>query len=254
MNKVVPGPVETQDLAEAPLPLLLLAGTACDARLFEPMVKLLDVRPVQVVEMTSAETSAEMAGRILAEAPARFSLLGFSLGGIVALEMMAQAPERIARLALVNTTPRPDPKGNSRSRRATVAKARQEGMDSYVLDAWPELVTPANQNNAELKALIVDMARRAGDDVLASQAEIAIHRADSRPRLADIAVPTLVLAGEDERICPLDAHREIADAVPGARFFTISRAGHFAPLENPAAVARHVREWLDWTDPNPNSG
>lgn len=252
MNKVVPVPVESEQANAMPLPLLLLAGTACDARLFEPMTNLLGAPLVIVVEMNGAETTAQMAERVLADAPEHFSLLGFSLGGIVALEMAAQAPERIERLALINTTPRPDPKANAKARRAAAARARQEGMGCYVTDAWSDLVAPTNADNADLQALLVDMAERAGADLLSIQSEIAIHRVDSRPRLGHIGVPTLVLAGEDERVCPIEAHQEIADAVPGARFFTIPQAGHFAPLENPAEVARHVRNWLDWTfDTNP---
>jgi pimeloyl-ACP methyl ester carboxylesterase/predicted ester cyclase len=246
MNKIAHIPARPE--AVATLPLLLLAGTACDARLFAPLVELLGRERVTIIEMTGAETTAAMAKAVLAEAPERFALLGFSLGGIVALEMAAQAPQRLAGLALVNTTPRPDPEANAETRRKAVARAREEGMTSYVLDAWSDLVSPDNQGNEELKALIVDMAERAGADTLASQSEIAINRADSRPRLHAISVPTLVLAGEEERICPIAAHREIADAVPEARFFTIPEAGHFAPLENPAALARHIREWLERTD------
>ena len=247
MNKIIPVPGLVEEAVDTSLPLLLLAGTACDARLFAPMGALLGLANVQVVEMKGAGSASEMARLVLDEAPERFSLLGFSLGGIVALEIAAQAPERIARLALVNTTARPDPEANARTRRDAVAKARRAGMDGYVLDGWSDLVSPANAGNATLKALMVDMARANGAEALAEQAEIAINRADSRPRLAAIGVPTLVLAGEDERVCPIEVHREIEAGIPGAQFFTIPQAGHFAPLENPAALARHIRDWLGWT-------
>lgn len=229
------------------LPLLLLPGTVCDERLFAPILKQLAVS-AQVVSMTGATTTRELAAHILASAPKRFSLLGFSLGGIVALEIIAQAPERVARLALVDTTPRPDPEANAEKRRSAVAKARSAGMASYIDDAWGNLVAPVNKNNAALRTLITAMANDAGAEVLSSQSEVAIHRADSRPRLGNISIPTLILAGSNEQVCPLEAHREMADAIAGARFFTIPDAGHFAPLENPAAVARHIRDWLDWTD------
>ena len=248
MNKVIPAAADMEGAITVPLPLLLLPGTACDARLFEPLLRRLAVPIVTVVDMGGAETTPELAARILREAPERFSLLGFSLGGIVALEMVAQAPERVARLALIDTTARPDPKDNALRRRATVAKAREEGMDTYVADAWTNLVAPDNASDGELRDLITAMARDAGADRLAAQAEVAINRADSRPRLREIAVPTVVLAGESEQVCPLAAHAELAAGIAGARYFTIPKAGHFAPLENPAAVARHVRDWLDWTD------
>ncbi|MDB5535439.1 MAG: ester cyclase [Devosia sp.] len=233
----------TQDL-----PLLLLAGTLCDARLFTPLMQQLDLPDMQVIAMTGATTAAEMARRILADAPQRFSLAGFSLGGIVALEMIAQAPERIARLALIDTTPRPDLPGNAEIRRAAVIKARAEGLDSYVLDGWPGQVAPVNQDNNALRQTVLAMARDAGAEVLAAQSELAIERADSRPRLGAINVPTLILAGEHDGVCPLPAQEELTTGIAGARFFTIPDAGHFAPLENPAAMARHIRQWLQQTN------
>lgn len=251
MNKAIHAEESHEGAVAAPLPLLLLPGTVCDARLFAPLLSLLDMPVAIIGDMTGAETTPGLAARILDQAPERFSLLGFSLGGIVALEMMAQAPERIAQLALVDTTARPDPEANAAKRRAAVAKARAEGMDGYIADAWHNLVAPENVADGELAALIAAMARDAGPDVLARQSEVAIHRVDSRPRLSAIAVPTLILAGEAEKVCPLEAHEEMAQAIPGARLFTIPKAGHFAPLENPAAVARHVRDWLADTTANP---
>jgi pimeloyl-ACP methyl ester carboxylesterase/predicted ester cyclase len=228
------------------VPLLLLPGTVCDERLFAPLIAELDHPDIRVMAMTGAATTPDLAARILAEAPEKFGLLGFSLGGIVALEMIARAPERITRLALVDTTPRPDPAANAEVRRADAITARSEGMEGYILSPWDRLVSPANVDNLALRETIVSMARDAGAEVLADQAEVAIHRADSRPRLGAISVPVLVLAGADEKVCPLEAHEELAAGIPGARYFTIPQAGHFAPLENPAAVARHVRDWLGW--------
>jgi len=251
MNQIIFAPAKTVGAMTAPLPLLLLGGTACDARLFAPLLERLGWPLTQVVVLEGAETTPALAAHLLAQAPARFALLGFSLGGIVALEMMAQAPERIAGLALLDTTARPDPAENAAQRRLAVDKARAAGMGDYIADAWAELVAPANADNAALRALISAMARDSGVELLAAQAEVAIHRADSRPRLDDIAVPTLILAGAEEAVCPLAAHQELADGIAGARYFTIPQAGHFAPLENPASVARHVRDWLELctTDP-----
>lgn len=237
-----------QNLAPDPeasaLPLLLLPGTACDARLFAPLLAELDHPDIRVVELTGAQTTPDMARRILAEAPPRFGLLGMSLGGIVALEMVAQAPSRVVGLALIDTTPLPDPPANAATRHAALAKARRDGMASYIGDSWSRLVSPSHVDDAALKALITAMAEDAGPDALAEQTGMAIHRANSRSRLAQIAVPTLILAGVDEAVCPLAVHEEMAGAIPGARYFTIPQAGHFAVLENPAAVARHVRDWL----------
>jgi pimeloyl-ACP methyl ester carboxylesterase/predicted ester cyclase len=224
----------------------MLPGTVCDTRLFMPVLEQLAIAAT-VIDIGGETTTADLAARVLQAAPERFSLLGFSLGGIMALEMVAQAPERVARLALIDTTARPDPAANSKKRRQAVASARRNGMEPYIAANWPKLVSPHNRDNAALRDLLVGMAVDAGVEALASQSEVAIHRRDSRPRLADIKVPTLILAGEDEQVCSLEAHEEMARGIPRARYFTIPQAGHFSPLENPAAVARHISDWLDWT-------
>ena len=252
MNSQANPDLERQRAGARAAPLLLLPGTVCDERLFAPLLAELDHHDIRVLPMTGATTTQKLAERLLATAPPRFALAGFSLGGIVALEMVAQAPERIERLALIDTTPRPDPEASSQQRRNDVAKARADGMARYILDAWERLVSPAHVTNVTLRDTIVAMARDAGPDLLAEQSDVAIHRADSRPRLSRIHGPTLVLAGADEQVCPLDAQQELASGIAGAQFFTIPDAGHFAPLENPAAVARHMRDWLSWPSPISN--
>lgn len=248
MNSQANSDLERDSTAVNAVPLLLLPGTVCDERLFAPLLAALDHPDMSVLPMTGARTTKDLASKLLAMAPERFALLGFSLGGIVALEMAAQAPERIVGLALIDTTAAPD--ANVEARLASVEKARGGGMAGYILDGWDRLVSPVNAADEKLRAAIVSMAVDAGADLLAEQSEVAIHRADSRPRLGLIEVPTLILAGEDEQVCRLEAHEELAAGIPGARHFTIPKAGHFSPLENPAAVARHVRDWLDWTNEN----
>jgi pimeloyl-ACP methyl ester carboxylesterase/predicted ester cyclase len=247
MNSQANPDLERDSAQAKAVPLLLLPGTACDERLFAPLLAGLEHPDIRVLPMTGANSTPELAAKLLAMAPERFSLLGVSLGGIVALEMTAQAPERIERLALLNTTARPDPEANWAVRREAAARARHHGMSHYILDGWERLVSPGNRSNKPLRDLIVAMAEDAGVEALVEQSEVAIHRVDGRPRLQAIKVPTLILAGADEQVCPLEAHEELAAGIAGAQYFTIPKAGHFSPLENPAAVARHVRDWLHWT-------
>lgn len=226
-------------------PLLLLPGTACDVRVFAPLIDRLGDYPVLVGDMGGATTMPDLAEAVLAAAPPFFLLAGFSLGGICALEMVARQPQRIGGLALIDATARPDPPANAAVRRKAVSDARENGMDGFILDAWPRLVAAGNVDNAGLRETIVAMARDCGPDRLAEQAEVAIHRVDSRPRLAAITQPVLVLAGAEEQVCPLEAQREIAAGIASAQLHLIADAGHFAPLENPEAVAHHLRRWLN---------
>ncbi|MET0429678.1 MAG: alpha/beta fold hydrolase [Microvirga sp.] len=241
--------METASTSQS-LPLLLLPGTLCDARVFAPVVARLrdaDGRiggAVIVGDMTGADSTPALAAKLLAEAPPRFALAGFSLGGIVGLEMIAQAPERIERIALLATNARPDPAANAAPRRDAVERARRHGVATFIDDSWPKPVAPCNATDAALRALIVAMAETGGPAVLASQSEVAIHRADSRPRLAAITVPALVLCGEDDVVCRPDAHREMAGLIPGATLAILPGAGHFVTLEAPDAVAAHLRAWL----------
>ncbi len=236
------------------LPLLLLPGTACDERVFAPVVERLGDYPIVIGNMGGARTMPDLAAAILASAPPRFLLAGFSLGGICALEMVAREPGRIAKLCLIDTTARPDPPANAAVRRKAVGDAREKGMDGYIFDAWQRLVAPVNVDDMALRGTIVAMARDCGPDRLSEQAEVAIFRQDSRPRLSAITQPTLVLAGVHEQVCPLDAQDEIAAGIAHAELHLVADAGHFAPLENPGAVALHLKRWLEaGPDPLPQT-
>lgn len=232
---------------DAAEPLVLLPGTLCDARVFQPVLDLLPPREMIVPELTGAESAAGMAELLLAQRqlPARFALAGFSLGGILALEMIAQAPERISRLALIDTTARPDPEPNWTVRRNAVDRAAQIGVDRYVTDKlWSLYVSGDAACDQRLRELVGTMSASVGLEAFRRQSEMAIRRSDSRPRLPAIAVPTLVLCGAQERLCPVEVHREMAALIPGAELAIIPAAGHFALIEQPDAVATHLRRWL----------
>ena len=227
-------------------PLVLLPGTLCDERVWQPVICRLLHRPVIVNPLVGEENTAAMARRFLAELPDRFALAGFSLGGMVALEMVAQAPHRITRLALIDTNARPDPEPNHTARRNAVARAAQLGMDRYVSDKlWSLYVSGDHVADEAKRALVTSMSAAAGLDTFRSQSELAISRADSRPRLGDILVPTLVLCGADDRLCPPAVHQEMAAGIPGARLVLVPRTGHFALIEDPDAVAGAMRDWLE---------
>lgn len=227
-------------------PLVLLHGTLCDARVFAPLLARLPGVEAIVPALDGAETTPAAAERLLSALPDRFALAGFSLGGIVALELVARAPHRVTRLALFGTTARPDPPGRHALRRAAVARAAAQGLERFVLEElWPSYVADAGRADPATRALIGTMAANLGLDAFHRHSEMAIHRADSRPRLAAVVVPTLVLCGAEDRACPPALHQEIAASIPGARLVMVAGAGHFAILEQPDAVADAVAARLD---------
>lgn len=248
MTTLVPGGLRSAPAA-APAsaePLVLLPGTLCDERVWQPVICRLLHRPAIVKPLVGEESTTALARRFLSDLPPRFALAGFSLGGMVALEMIAQAPHRITRLALLDTNARPDPEPNHAVRRNAVARAAQLGMERYVSDKlWSLYVSGDHVADEAKRALVASMSAAAGLDTFRSQSELAISRADSRPRLGAIHVPTLVLCGADDRLCPPAVHQEMAAAIPGARLVQVARAGHFALIEDPDAVAGAMRDWLD---------
>jgi pimeloyl-ACP methyl ester carboxylesterase len=230
---------------EGAVPVLLLPGTLCDARIFEPLAKTFAGHAIRDISISDAASTTAIAHRILADAPPVFALVGFSLGGIVALEIAAVAPDRVAGLALIATTARADLAENAALRREAVVDARNRGLAAHFVDhVWPKSTAPANREDAILQAKGIAMAEAVGIEVFAQQAEIAIARADGRPRLPALKMPTLVLCGDADSICPPDRHSEIAEAIPGADLVVIPGAGHFVLLESPAAVAPHLARWL----------
>ena len=203
-------------------PLLMLPGTLCDARLYAAVQDHLPVT-ANVPQLSGAQSTAEMARRILAEAPPRISLCGFSRGAIVARELVAQAPQRVERLALIGCNP------GILDDKARAARAALTQMDFATEDDCP---------------LVHLMARDASPETYHQQTRMTLDRADSRPRLSQIYVPTLVLCGAQDRTCPPAMSIAIANAIPQARLVIVPSAGHYLPLERPQLVADELAAWL----------
>lgn len=229
------------------LPLLLLPGTLCDARVFAPLTARLPGLAPIVGDMHGAISVAALAERLLETAPPRFALLGFSLGGIVSIEMAARAPERVAGLALISSNARDVPVQLHAARRAVVQDAAS--VATLVRETlWPSYVATARQDDAALRALIMAMAQDCSCEAATRQTEVALSRIDSRARLAGLAMPALVLAGDQDAVAPPELQRELAAGLPDAQLVLIPAVGHFAPLEAPDACADAVLAWLARVD------
>lgn len=224
-------------------PLLMLPGTLADERVFLPVVERLGIESLSM-RMEGATSTAGMARLILDAAPERFSLVGFSLGSIVALEVVAQAPERIERLALLGCNARSLAADKAAARRATVPTAERDGITSYIDSVWEASVPVHRRDDAGLRALLHAMANDTPWPAFVDQIEMAIDRVDSGPRLAQLGMPVLVACGDEDGVCPPELSREIADVIPGATLAIVEHAGHYLTLDQPDEVARLLRAWL----------
>jgi pimeloyl-ACP methyl ester carboxylesterase len=227
------------------LPIVLVPGLLVTARLYaEQIPALWRLGPVTVADHTRDDSMAAIARRILADAPPRFALAGLSMGGYVAFEIVRQAPERVARLALLSTSARLDPLEITERRRRQIALA-QEGRFGDLADMqFPLLVHRSRLDDEGLQTLVRLMADETGAEAFVREQTAIIGRADSRPDLARIACPTLVVVGDGDELIAPESSVEIADGIPGARLVTVAECGHLSTLERPAQVTAALTEWL----------
>jgi pimeloyl-ACP methyl ester carboxylesterase len=227
------------------LAVLLVPGLLNSARLFAAQIPALwRFGPVTVADHTRADTMADIARRILAAAPPRFALLGLSMGGYVAFEMLRQAPERIVKLALLDTTARPDTPEQSAARRTQIDRAAAGRLGEVADALFSRAVHPAQRADAALRDTFRLMAEEVGVDGYRRQQLAVMQRADSRATLPAVRVPTLVLVGEADELTPPQHAEEIVAGIAGARLVRVPECGHLSALERPAAVTQALCAWL----------
>jgi len=227
------------------IPLLLLPGLLCNRQLWAPQIDALsDIAVPLVADLTRDDSFPAMARRLLADAPAQFALAGLSMGGYVAQEVIRQAPERVLKLALLDTSARADTPEQSQRRRDLIALSERGQFHGVTTRLLPNLINPDRLGDAPLVKTIVDMAASVGRDGFLRQETAILARPDGRADLARIAVPTLVLCGREDLLTPLALHEEMAALIPGATLQVIERCGHMTTLEQPDAVNDAMRVWL----------
>lgn len=226
-------------------PLLLIPGLNCTAAVFAPQVEAFSgERSVVVADVTEDETIAGMARRALAAAPERFALAGLSLGGYVAFEILRQAPQRVSRLALLNTTARPDGEEATRRRLRLIRAAESGRFADLVRPHVEQVLSPAARGNAALVTLVTRMAEETDAQAFVRQHRAAIGRMDSRPGLAGISVPALVVTGRRDAVIPPTDSHEIADEIPVSQLLVLEECGHLCTLEQPRLVCDALARWL----------
>ncbi|WP_144699699.1 alpha/beta fold hydrolase [Fictibacillus phosphorivorans] len=226
--------------------LVLLPGTLCDEKLWKHQLEhLTDVSNPIVCVLNKEATIEEMAERVLDEAPHRFALAGLSLGGIVAMEIIRQQPERVTRLGLLDsnpTRPRPEQRKSWAELRAMVEAGHfQQVVQQRLL---PNLIHPSRQGDHMLVSTIMDMAETIGPNYYLKQLHAVALRSDYREGLRDITVPTLLLVGKDDTVCPPYLHEEMSALIKKSQLVVVDECGHLSTLEQPEAVTDALQNWL----------
>ncbi|MGC2856397.1 alpha/beta fold hydrolase [Novispirillum sp. DQ9] len=226
-------------------PLVLVPGLLTDHALWaRQTARLTDVADIVVADVGQDDSLGAMADRLLAAAPERFALAGLSMGGYVVQEVMRRAPDRVSRLALLDTNARADLPEQKKMRQDLMDLAAAGRFAEVPPAILPNLVHEDRVTDERFMGMLTDMALRVGADAFIRQQRAIMERPDGRDDLARITVPTLVLCGREDKLTPPKVHQEMADRLPNGALVVLDDCGHMAPLEQPAAVNAVFRYWL----------
>ena len=226
--------------------LVLVPGTLCDVRLWlRQIAALAGVANVRVASVTEDDSIEAMARRLLEQSPESFSLAGLSLGGIVAMEVARLAPERVSRLALLDTNPNPPrPEQLTAWRRQIEAVESGAFRDTVEREFLPMLLHPSRYADEALRRDVRGMIDAVGARAFAKQLRANAGRPGARDVLPQVRCPALVLAGRQDRLCPPEMQADLASLLPSAKLALIEECGHLSTMERPEEVAAEMREWL----------
>ena len=232
-----------------PLPLLLLPGSLCTDQVFHPQLSFFKgQREVMVTDFLGCDSIESIAIKVLNEAPAEFALAGLSMGGIVVLEMFRQAPVRIKKITLLDTSPRAEPPEGRVMRRQHIKSITQGGLASLKILVSQELLPKygfESEQLLRLEPVVMKMAEDIGTDEFVNQWRALGNRTDSWSTLKSIRCPTLILCGVHDELCNEQYHRDMARCIKHARLEIIEAAGHLSTLDAPEQVNKALDSWLN---------
>lgn len=226
-------------------PLVLLPGMMCDARLFGPQIAELSAdTAVMVAPITQGERVEEIASNLLDQLPRKFALAGLSMGGIVAMELLRRAPDRVTRLALMDTNPLAETPQIAAAREPQIVAARAGRMLDVMRDEMKPNYLAPGPRQTEVLNLVMEMADTLGPEVFVRQSRALQRRPDQQTTLRKCKVPTLVLCGVHDALCPVKRHEFMAELIPYATLKVLDNAGHLPPLEQPEETTKALRDWM----------
>ena len=232
-----------------PATLVLLPGMMCDARLFEFQIRRLeqdsgDALSIIVLPLDTADSLPELALHVLNVTPSSFALCDLSMGGIVAMDMLAQAPDRIERLALMDTNLLAETEEGVAGRNRQIENVSAGRLVQVIADEMkPFYLTDGSNKQAHLD-LCMHMALSLADEALIAQSLALRDRRDQTETLKSVRCSTLILHGTEDKLCPPERHQLMKDLIPHAELVAVDGAGHLQPIEMPEEVIAHLYKWL----------
>ena len=232
--------------------LVLVPGLMCDDTVWRhQIIALAGECAIQVASHGLCDSLGAMAERILENAPTRFALAGHSMGGRVALEVVARAPQRVSRLALLDTgyealAPGEAGEREKAGRYRLLEIAKRDGMLAMAVDWARGMVHPARLTDATLMDAIHSMIVRAGVAQFEAQIHALLARPDRTALLQDLRMPALVLCGHEDGWSPLARHQVMARHIKGSQLVDVPDCGHMSTMERPEAITAALLAWLDY--------
>jgi pimeloyl-ACP methyl ester carboxylesterase len=226
--------------------VVFLPGMMCDARLFEPQIRAFSAtHPVMVAPITHGQRIEEIASNLLTVLPQKFALAGLSMGGIVAMEILRRAPERVTRIALMDTNCLAETPQVAANREPQIVKVKSGKLTEVMRDELKPNYLAPGPRRPQILQTVMDMAHTLGPEVFVAQSRALQRRRDQQLTLRKIRQPALVLCGAHDVLCPVKRHIFMAELIPHAKLVIVDDAGHMPTLEAPEDTNAALQAWLN---------
>jgi pimeloyl-ACP methyl ester carboxylesterase len=223
----------------------MVPGMMCDERIFSPQIEALSQNlEVTIADISNFSSVRELASDVLKKAPKKFSLLGHSMGGIVAMEIYSQEPNRIEKLILMDTNPKAELDEVKLKREPQIREVNKGKLLEVMRDEMKPNYLAESENKTSVLSVCMDMALNLGPDVFINQSRALQSRLDQQNTIQSIKIPVLIMCGSEDKLCPVERHEMMHNMISDSDLKIINNAGHMPTLEQPRETTEVIKEWL----------
>jgi pimeloyl-ACP methyl ester carboxylesterase len=223
----------------------MVPGMMCDERIFSPQIEELSQNlAVTIADISNFSSVSELASDVLKKAPKSFSLLGHSMGGIVAMEIYSQEPKRIEKLILMDTNPKAELDEVKLKREPQIKEVNKGKLLEVMRDEMKPNYLAESENKRSVLNVCMDMALTLGPDVFINQSRALQSRLDQQNTIQSIKIPVLIMCGSEDKLCPVERHEMMHNMISDSDLIIINNAGHMPTLEQPRETTEVLKEWL----------